>query len=80
MCYGELKYRNKYRETNECLNKISNNYYLLDQEYQNVCKRMEEAMDYINVFYERNEETIEAFGFEYSYKHILEILKGDRNE
>ena len=71
---------------------IKDKYYYCDMEVLELIERLQDkvelleynrnkAIEYINDFYEDNEEVIEQFSFEYSYKYILSILKrGTDNE
>lgn len=47
MAYGKDIFRTKYREANEGLKTVQNNYFELDHEYQMLAKRVEKALKLI---------------------------------
>ena len=52
MAYGKDIFRTKYREANEGLKIVQNNYLELDHEYQMLAKRVEKAIENIDLVIE----------------------------
>jgi hypothetical protein len=78
MSYGKSKFRNKYKETNNSLKIIRDNYYVLDTNYQMLNMKLLEIKKYIN-----SSDFISLFESNANYnavkRKILSIinLKGD---
>lgn len=74
MAYGKETFRGKYREVNNSLSLIKDNYYELDYEYQMLAKRVNEAIEYIkeNDYHYMNEYALERF------KNNLLVILGDK--
>ena len=82
MAYGKEVFRNKYRETNQSIEKIKKNYYDLDSEYQIVSHRIDKVIEYI-------EKRLLPYGDEWHWDDaylrdmvevVLEELKGEDKE
>ena len=82
MAWGKEKFRTKYKESNDCLEKIKDNYYDLDYEYQMISKQLQqkeniikEARKYIEESQEQDEDKESCSLY---VSKLLEILnKGD---
>jgi len=47
MAWGKEEFRTKYKESNDCLEKIKDNYYDLDYEYQMIAKELQQKENII---------------------------------
>lgn len=76
--------RQENKQLKEVYEENNKNYFrtlqMLEETNQILVSKIDKAIEYIEEFYERNQEIIDEFSFEYSYKHIIEILKGDSYE
>lgn len=86
MAWGKEEFRTKYKESNDCLEKIKDNYYDLDYEYQMIAKELQQKENIIKEVREYIEEhknnLLNTFDedivFGDAVKPILEILdKGE---
>ena len=78
MAYGKEKFRSKYKETNDSIKTIKDNYYELDYEYQMLAKKVITTISYINVL----KNNIIDFKTKYKkdFLNILEDIKNNLEE
>lgn len=79
MALGKEEFRTKYKESNDCLEKIKDNYYDLDYEYQMIAKELQQKENIIKEVREKINTLYNTFMYDEDYRYdedgssILEI-------